>query len=116
MIGRVGEALEIRFAGGKGGCHGERRVALNTNIVIAEERLAPPCPATTVVTRTASGCPRAFAIPLSSSQKAHSREMLVRWPATLSECWTIFPAASRCRLAADLSSPRRRARYGRGAD
>jgi hypothetical protein len=21
--------------------------------------------------------------------------MLVRWPATLSECWTIFPAASR---------------------
>jgi hypothetical protein len=26
---------------------------------------------------------RAFAIALSSSQKAHSRDMLVRWPATL---------------------------------
>jgi hypothetical protein len=73
----------------------EWRAAFNTNIVIAEERLGPPCPATTAATRLASGCPRAFAIPLSSSQKAHSREMLVRWPATLSECWTIFPAASR---------------------
>jgi hypothetical protein len=74
---------------------GERRVAFNTNTRIAEERLAPPRVASIAATRMASGWLRAFAIALSSSQKAHSREMLVRWPATLSECWTIFPAASR---------------------
>lgn len=41
-------------------------------------------PASIAATRPASGCPRAFAIPLSASQKADSREILVRWPATLS--------------------------------
>lgn len=68
-------------------------MAFSSNTVIADERLAPPHPASTAAARFASGCPRALAILLNSFQNADSRGVLV--PATLSECLTIIAKAPR---------------------
>ena len=56
---------------------------------MAEDRLAPPRPASISATRAATESPRPAAARFNAVQNASSSDTLVWWPATSSECLVV---------------------------